>query len=181
MEFLSEVKLGQEFFINSQELQDKVDKLLPSQGGAGAGFDLSASTQIIPIIDLTESAEGSNVRQDLQTASSFASTLVDCTNSDQLITTTTGYFQLEFAYNVSVAGSNNFVRIYLDDGVTEKEVFQQKAYASGTNGVAHGNSRIVVFISAGKELRIQSNNASSRIVVCSHQIADIDGNLSNPI
>ena len=63
--------VGSEYFINSQELENKVRNLLPSQGGAGAGFDLSASTQIIPIIDLTESAEGSNVRADLQTALSF--------------------------------------------------------------------------------------------------------------
>ena len=60
--------MGQEFFINSQLLEDQVRKLLPSQGGQGAGFDLSASTQIIPVIDLTESAEGSNLRSDLQTA-----------------------------------------------------------------------------------------------------------------
>ena len=60
--------MGQEFFINSATLEAKVRELLPSQGGAGAGFDLSASTQIIPVINLTESAEGSNLRQDLQSA-----------------------------------------------------------------------------------------------------------------
>ena len=60
--------MGQEYFINSQQLENKVRDLLPSQGGAGAGFDLSASTQIIPIIDVTESAEGSNLREDLQTS-----------------------------------------------------------------------------------------------------------------
>jgi len=49
--------VGQEFFINSATLEAKVRELLPSQGGAGAGFDLSASTQIIPVINLTESAE----------------------------------------------------------------------------------------------------------------------------
>ena len=64
--------VGSEYFINSQELENKVRDLLPSQGGAGAGFDLSASTQIIPIIDLTESAEGSNVRPDLQTSLSHS-------------------------------------------------------------------------------------------------------------
>ena len=54
--------MAQEFFINSETLETKVRQLLPSQGGAGAGFDLSATTQIVPIIDLTESAEGSNIR-----------------------------------------------------------------------------------------------------------------------
>ena len=47
--------MAQEFFINSETLQRKVAEILPSQGGAGAGFDLSASTQIVPIVDLTES------------------------------------------------------------------------------------------------------------------------------
>ena len=63
--------MGQEFFIKSADLESKIRELLPSQGGLGAGFDLSASTQIVPIVDLTESAEGSNVRADLQTALSF--------------------------------------------------------------------------------------------------------------
>jgi len=65
--------MGQEFFINSQELEDKIRQLLPSQGGAGSSFDLSASTQIVPIIDLTESAEGSGLRADLQTSLSHGS------------------------------------------------------------------------------------------------------------
>lgn len=64
--------MGQEYFINSQQLESQVRKLLPSQGGIGAGIDLSASTQIIPIVDLTESAEGSSLRQDLQRAISFS-------------------------------------------------------------------------------------------------------------
>ena len=63
--------MGSEYFINSQELEDKIRQLLPSQGGAGAGFDLSASTQIIPIIDVTPSAEGSQLRVDLQSALSL--------------------------------------------------------------------------------------------------------------
>ena len=59
--------MAQEFFINSQALEDKIRKVLPSQGGAGAGFDLSASTQIIPVIDLSDSSETSSLRSDLQT------------------------------------------------------------------------------------------------------------------
>ena len=57
--------MGQEFFIKSDNLEQKIREILPSQGGLGAGFDLSASTQIIPVVDVTESAEGSNLRSDL--------------------------------------------------------------------------------------------------------------------
>ena len=68
--------MGQEFFIKSDTLESKVRQLLPSQGGLGAGFDLSASSQIIPIVDLTESAEGSNLRIDLQSAISLSLSLI---------------------------------------------------------------------------------------------------------
>ena len=73
--------MAQEFFIKSADLENKVRQLLPSQGGLGAGFDLTASTQIVLIIDLTESAEGSNLRQDLQKALSTAGTSYTATST----------------------------------------------------------------------------------------------------
>ena len=48
--------MGQEFVIKSQQIEDKINQLLPSQGGFQAGVDFSASTTVIPIVDLTETA-----------------------------------------------------------------------------------------------------------------------------
>ena len=88
--------MAQEYLINSQELEDKIRQLLPSQGGAGAGVDLSASTQIVPIIDLTESAEGSNVRADLQTALSHntATSFKLTPSSTATLISNTGYYRV---------------------------------------------------------------------------------------
>ena len=94
--------MAQEYFINSQELEDKIRQLLPTQGGAGAGFDLSASTQIVPIIDLTESAEGSNVRQDLQTALSLNDITSFNTSGETItIVNNTGYYRIFGTVNAS--------------------------------------------------------------------------------
>ena len=85
--------MGQEFIIKSTALEDKINQLLPSHGGTGAGVDLSASTTIIPIVDLTECAEGSDVRIDLQTALSHDSiTSFNISNATTTIVNTTGYF-----------------------------------------------------------------------------------------
>ena len=65
--------MAEEFTIKSQQIEDKINQLLPSQGGYQPGVDFSASTTVIPIVDLTETAEGSALRQDLQTAISFDS------------------------------------------------------------------------------------------------------------
>ena len=141
--------MGQEFFINSEELENKIRSLLPSQGGAGAGFDLSASTQIIPIIDLTESAEGSNVRQDLQTAFSLNTiTATNVQNSNNTIISTTGYFRINGVVTTTSNNSTNF--------------------------------NFIVFLEAGHSFQVNSTSANNVTQVISRQIADIDGNLSNP-
>ena len=86
--------MGQEFVIKSTALEDKINQLLPSQGGAQAGVDLSASTTIIPIVDLTESAEGAQVRADLQTALSLNDvTSFNTSGATVTIVSTTGYYR----------------------------------------------------------------------------------------
>lgn len=173
--------MSQQFRVDSEALRDKLNELLPSQSRGSIGVDLSGSTTIIPVVNLTETAEGSALRQDLQTASSFASTNVECIGADKLLVNTTGYYKCVISYTLNIGGANNFVRLYVDDGTTEKQVFRAKSYTSGTNGATESNLQLIVFLSAGHELRAQSNNSSSSICVSTHQIADINGTLVNPI
>ena len=87
--------MAQEFTIKSSNIEDKINQLLPSQGGAGAGVDFSASTMVIPIVDLTETAEGSGLRQDIQRSLSFTTANnFEVQNTTQTIINTTGYWQL---------------------------------------------------------------------------------------
>ena len=166
--------MGQEYFINNQELENKVRNLLPSQGGAGAGFDLSASTQIIPIIDLTESAEGSNVRADLQTALSLNSqTPFNITNTTTTIINNTGYFRIFGSVYFGNSGDANFK---LTDGVTTKLILN---YSS--NGTVFNNSfDFNVFMEAGESMTIRSTSNNCTVVGSTRQIASIDGILVNP-
>lgn len=165
--------MGQEFFINSQELENKVRTLLPSQGGAGAGFDLSASTQIIPIIDLTESAEGSNLRQDLQTSYSFDTTTVtQVSNTTTVILNTTGFYRI-FGTNVQNGASG--CRIELSDGASVKILFN-----SGGNASSNFCQEFdfIVKINAGDSCQVVSTGTTSFVTVATKQIASIDGQLS---
>tara|TARA_R100000655_G_scaffold109709_1_gene165076 strand:- start:1175 stop:1681 length:507 start_codon:yes stop_codon:yes gene_type:complete len=167
--------LGQEFFINSQELEDKVRTLLPSQGGAGAGFDLSASTQIIPIIDLTESAEGSNVRQDLQSALSFNSvTTFRINNGSSTVINNTGYWRV-FGTTSGFGLCENIFR--LSDGVSNKDFYSNTTDAGGD---FVENFDFTIFLGAGDSLIMEASTADSFITGCFRQIADINGVLVNP-
>ena len=173
--------MGQEFFINNQTLEDKVRELLPSQGGAGAGFDLSASTQIIPIIDLTESAEGSNVRQDLQTAVSFKSaTAFSVNNGTTDVITTTGYFRVLGNITLLVGGGGTEeCNLIINDGSSDKTVQALRSIGSTTKNITSQTIDIVVFITAGDTFKISCTGD----VTCKgsvRQIASISGDLTDP-
>ena len=181
-EFLSEVKLGQEFFINNQQLQDKVDQLLPSQGGLGAGFDLSASTQIVPIVDLTESAEGSNLRQDLQKSLSLSSiTAFSVSATTSTLINNTGYFRVFGNYTgESSSSASRNANFTLTDGVTSKIITDFKFNTTATINTHITMYDFIVFLSAGDSLTATTNSTALALQGSTRQIADIDGNLINP-
>jgi hypothetical protein len=174
--------VGSEYFINSQELEDKVRNLLPSQGGAGAGFDLSASTQIIPIIDLTESAEGSNVRQDLQTAISFdSSTTFLVQGATSTIISNTGYFRVFGNFGaVNSAGAGYYGAFILNDGATDKELGRYLAQNGTGQGPIGYIFDFTVKLKAGDILKCISSASQVVLSGVTRQIADIDGVLTNP-
>ena len=175
--------MGQEYFINSEQLEAKIRSLLPSQGGAGAGFDLSASTQIIPVVDLTESAEGSNRRQDLQSSLSHKTvTDFDISFVSSVLVNTTGYYRV-FG-NIQILNDNTAQRsaeIFINNGTTQKSVFKVFSEEnSGLNVVTSTAFDFIVKLEAGDSLTAFTGGTAGTINVTTRQIADIQGNLINP-
>jgi len=177
--------MAQEFTIKSEEIESRINSLLPSQGGFGAGVDFSASTMIIPIVDVTETASGSALRQDLQVANGFESTLTTGTGTSgiQTIVATTGYYKIIINYGIFADGGAHKINVFLDDGASTKDVFQSQV-PNGNAGTSLMAETVIlnVFISAGKSLEVDSNGgADCRYSIISKQIADVSGNLVNPI
>ena len=174
--------MGQEFIIKSTTLEDKINQLLPSQGGFQAGVDLSASTTIIPIVDLTESAEGSNIRADLQTALSQNSiTSFDISNTTSTIINTTGYFRVFGVYQTVTKSVATNAQITLTDGATPKDIIKYTTAAvSGVQEYPAVPFEFIVFLKAGDSLQGTTDVASTFLRGSTRQIADISGNLVNP-
>ena len=167
--------MAQEFTINSTAIENKINQLLPSQGGFGAGVDFSASTMVIPIVDLTETAEGSDVRADLQTALSFNSTTsYSVSNATTTIISTTGYFRVFGDYGASNVNTTIF---QLTDGVSTKNIL---VFRAGTGDRVQREYDFVVFLSAGTSLVCNSTSGSGTADGGTRQIADISGNLIDP-
>ena len=167
--------MSQEFIIKSQQLEDKINQLLPSQGGFQAGVDLSASTQIIPIVDLTETAEGSLLRQDLQTSFSLTSlTFTNQANTSGNLIATPGFYRVFGIVNFSGAGT---ATISLTDGTTTKVVY---TVTGGGGYFANERFDFNVVLEAGHILTGASSAATCQLRTSTRQLADINGNLVNP-
>lgn len=166
--------MSQQFRIESQSLRDQLNKLLPSQNRGGIGVDLTGSTTVIPIIDLTETAEGSSPRVDLQSALSHATvTTFSVNNTTTDIVTTTGYFRV-FG---NTSGGNSQGSIILTDGTTAKTLY---ILQSSTGSFISDNFDFIVKLEAGDTLQAKSLSTGAYIAGCTRQLADLSGNLTNP-
>jgi hypothetical protein len=171
--------MAQEFTINSTAIESKINQLLPSQGGFGAGVDFSASTMVIPIVDLTETAEGSDVRPDLQTALSHGSvTAFSVSNTTTTIVNTTGYFRVFGTATASFFGGT--IAFNITDGTTVKRLINFATVPATATPNSLTSYDFIVFLQAGDSLTAQSSSVNFALIGCTRQIADVSGNLVNP-
>lgn len=174
--------MAQEFTIKSPSIEDKINQLLPSQGGFQAGVDFSASTMVIPVVDLTETAEGSTLRQDLQTSISLDSaTVFDISNTTTTVINTTGYWRVFGQFNINAGSGARTCTWQLTDGTTTKKILINRQLATSFAGIPSVFFDFIVYLKAGDSLQGISASANSSIVGSVRQLADINGNLVNPI
>lgn len=166
--------------ITSEALQATIRRLLPSQQGFGE--DLQASNVIQPIIDLTPSAEGSETRQDLQTAFSFGSiTSYEARNSTETIANTPGFYRVLAGIGI-VSDDNDRVsaEINITNGLATKKLIDVTCNVSTTKLAMSESLDFTVFLKAGETLQAVSSEATVYIRGSSWQIADVNGNFNNP-
>ena len=170
--------MAQEFTIKSPQIEDKINQLLPTQGGFAPGVDFSASTMVIPIVDLTETAEGSSLRVDLQSALSLNSvTFTSVENTTSTIINTTGYFRLFGTLQPYTGSGDGTGKIQITDGTTTKTLYEVVAMSISQGTVNPFD--FIVLLQAGDSITATASNTCF-INIASRQIADLSGNLTNP-
>lgn len=174
------VNIAQIMQVTSEALQAKIRTLLPSQ--QGFGVDLQASNVIVPIVDLTATAEGSGLDTDLARALAFGSqTAFSVSNATTTLVNNTGFYRIFGVCNVrSAGGAANSASFQMSDGLTNKTVWSLTLPASGTQIDAQIDFDFTVFLSSGDSISAVSTNAGTIIAGSSRQVADVNGNLINP-
>ena len=163
----------------SEPLQAKIRSLLPSQ--AGFTEDLQAQNVIVPIIDLTETASGSLLREDLQKSSAFvSSTEILVSNAVSTIISTTGFFELIGTICCVRATNDTVGGFSITDGATSKVIYQLRLHGGANTTSVSESFKFIVFLRSGDSLTCNANSAEVDVRGSFRQIADLSGNLVNP-
>lgn len=166
--------------ITSEALQATIRRLLPSQQGFGE--DLQASNVITPIIDLTPTAEGSEVREDLQTATAFGSQTAWTANNNTVTIANSGGFYRIMA-NISLRNSSSYTvfgEFNISDGLTNRTLLKMQCVSSGQVLQLEQDFDFVHFLAAGDSISCTTNDVNCIAQGTVRQIADLNGNLINP-
>jgi len=168
--------------VNSEELQTLIRNLLPSQRGFGS--ELQASNVITPIIDLTAAAEGSSLREDLQTALAFGSqTTFQIQNTTTTIVNSPGFYRvIGCVTNLGTVSSGSMGgTLHLTDGSTTKTLWGMviPGVSTGVNPFSESFD-FTVFLRPGDTLQGFSDNAGSIMTGSHRQVATGDGTIVQP-
>jgi len=172
--------LSQIISITSEALQATIRRLLPSQQGFGE--DLQASNIITPIIDLTPTAEGSNIPTYMQNALALDSQTafsVSGTTSD--IATSGGFYRVVGVSSIITPTSGTQTNAFrLSDGLTQKNVWAMSTLPSASFQTNITESfDLVVFLDAGDTLTAVGDG-NGFLVGSIRQVATLNGTLVNP-
>ena len=170
--------------VTDEALEKKFRDTFKSQGGAELVDDLYAQGVIVPIVDFTAAAQGSELRSDLQTAWDFSTGYAKVNNTTTNLVSTPGFWAIDL--NASIlfsSGAFRFVNLQIDDGSSSAVIWEFNSSSTTADAIVTSvaDNRSVVFLRAGDTLKAESNNTLAIIDVWYRQVADVSGNLVNPL
>lgn len=168
--------------VTSESLEAKFRQVFPSQGGSELISDLYASGVIQPVIDFSSVAEGSVLSEDLQTAWDFSTGSTDTAGASSTLVTTPGFWKISSQVTLATIVSTQVeASIYINDGTSTKIIFKFLEFGSTPDFFINTSWEGVVFLRSGDSLKQITNQSSCSISTRYRQIADVNGNLVNPL
>lgn len=169
--------------VTDESLEKKFRDTFKSQGGAELVDDLYAQGVIVPIVDFTAAAQGSELRSDLQTAFDFSTGSKAIANTTSTIISNTGFWTISATVARSSDATAGNANLIINDGSSTKIIYRVKYAAESASGVGIdvASFKSVVFLRSGDSLQGTTDVSSINLNVSYRQIADVYGNLVNPL
>lgn len=168
--------------VTTEALEKKFRDTFPSQAGAELVDDLYASGVIVPTVDFTAAAQGSELRADLQMAWDASTISEKVANATKNIASTPGYYKVFATVAYTAGTASPSAKIYLNDGVSNINVWRFDAVNPGVGIDTTATSwEGIVWVNTGFELKANSNQANLVMTVHARQIVTSSGDLINPL
>jgi len=169
--------------VTSESLEAKFRQVFPAQGGAELVQDLFASGVIQPVVDFSSVAEGSVLPENLQTAWDFSTGHQTFSNSNATIINNTGFWRIQAVNTILSSGVAAVSgQIAMTDGLSTKPIWEiNEGTGVGNVSLSQQTVDFVVFVRAGDSVTASSNDVNCQLDVFWRQIADVNGNLVNPL
>lgn len=169
--------------VTSEALETKFRQVFPAQGGAELVQDLFASGVIQPVVDFSQVAEGSVLPTNLQTAWDFSTGYNQVNNATTTVINNTGFWKVDLTATFSQNVAGVLADLRISDGLGFKTVYHTNSLPAPGNAdtVTVESNSFVVFLRSGDSLVARTNGASIVLNVWYRQIADVNGNLVNPL
>lgn len=166
--------------LTDEALEKRFRDTFKSQSGAELVDDLYASGVIIPVVDFTAAAEGSFLREDLQTAWDYSTNLNTISNASTTLTITPGFWKMDLnlAYN-SDATRQGLIKI--SDGLSFKLVwkFSNDSIATPADNDVVVQDSFIIYVRSGDTVTGEASGGV-QMNVWYRPIADVYGNFIQP-
>lgn len=169
--------------VTDEALEKKFRDTFKSQGGAELVDDLYAQGVIVPIVDFTSAAQGSELRSDLQTAWDFATgNSLNITGTTKTIITTPGFWKINVNMTAEITVADLTATLLITDGAANAAIWTYSfSGGSATEFEPNATWDAVIFLRSGDSLKGTCSASQIRLSVSYRQIADVSGNLVNPL
>jgi hypothetical protein len=165
--------------ITSEALEERFRQVFPAQAGSELIQDLYASGVIVPTIDFTAVAEGSFLPEQLQQAVNLGGiTAFNHSAIAGTLFTQTGFWLIQG----NVSGFENLVAtLGVTNGITTKIFLNYQTAVPASSGLGENQAfKFIVYLNAGESVTYASPT-NCRLTGYYRQVADINGNLVNPV
>ena len=170
------------FQFRKEAIEEDLNTNFPSQGQGNPPLYYSLSEVVVPTYSINEVSEGSSLPENLQTAWDFSTGHDTINNTTTTLINNTGFWQVDLNWTSPDTSNSEFSQIYINSGITTKTIWRISSPSAGTvTGATAVENRFIVFLRSGDSLVGQSSATANTLDVWYRQIADVNGNLVNPL
>lgn len=169
--------------VTSEALEKKFRDTFTSQAGAELIDDLYAQGVIVPTVDFTSAALGSELPSFLQTAWDFSTSHNTVAGGPvNIISGGAGFYKVDLVCTAVVASGAIEAKIFLTNGLTQVVIWEMNTPSTSVqSNTVTQQDEFYVFLESGFTLTATTDQPAAKLDIWTRNVADLYGNLTNPL